>query len=316
MNILGTLQSRIVSLEKTCEDLGKKIDDMERTVPKLIKSSVDKMKLDVKQLEQDHKSTKSYVEQKTCSSMEALGGLGNTVHETLESIVQVLDDVPEELRRALQNVAERPDVGDVQEALEGIRDMQARWADLANLVEALVPKAKELKVVADASTPPPPEFEIAGPSARTPPSVRAASADVSPTATTALAPPEDVAASDEKVDVDMLEVEPESVGDGAAAAQGDEEVEETSGTTIEPSAGLDAIPEINQSGPASPEETSNGKRKLDDDAEEGPVDKKRKKSAAPKKKGGARRKGRAKGTDAEATPAQEDMDAEGEQVEE
>ena len=67
---------------------------------------------------------------------------------------------------------------------------------------------------------------------------------------------------------------------------------------------------------ASPEETSNGKRKLDDNAEEGPIEKKRKKSAAPKKKGGARRKGWAKGTDVEATPAQEDMDAEGEQVEE
>ena len=314
MKVLGTLQSRIVSLEKTCEDLGKKIDDMECTVPKLIKSSVDKMKLDVKQLEQDHKSTKAYVEQKTCSAMEALGGLGNAVHETLESIVQVLDDVPDELRRALQNVAERPDVGDVQEALEGIRDMQARWAELANLVEGLVPKSKHLKVVADASTPPPPELEIAVPSAVTPHAVRAASADVSPTATTVL-PAEAVAASDEKADVEMLDAEPEGVVDGVSSLQGNEDVEEPSHAT-EPSAGLDANVEVTQSGPASPEETSNGKRKLDDDAEEGPVEKKRKKAAAPKKKGAACRKGRAKAADAEEdTPAQEDVDADGEQVE-
>ena len=313
MKVLGTLQSRIVSLEKTCEDLGKKIDDMERTVPKLIKSSVDKMKLDVKQLEQDHKSTKAYVEQKTCSAMEALGGLGNAVHETLESIVQVLDDVPDELRRALQNVAERPNVGDVQEALEGIRDMQARWAELANLVEGLVPKSKHLKVVADASTPPPPELEIAAPSVVTPHAVRAASADVSPTTTTVL-PAEAVAASDEKADVEMLDVEPEGVVDGVSSLQGNEDVEETS-HAAELSAGLDANVEVTQSGPASPEETSNGKQKLDDDAEEGPVGKKRKKAAALKKKGAARRSGRAKTADAEDTPAQEDVDADGEQVE-
>ena len=315
MKILGTLQSRIVSLEKTCEDLAKKIEDMERTVPKLIKSSVDKMKLNVKQLEQDHKSTKAYVEQKTCSAMEALGGLGNAVHETLESIVQVLDDVPDELRTALQNIAERPDVGDVEEALEGIRGMQVRWAELANLVEGVIPKSKQLKVVAEASTPPPPELEIAAPSAMTPHSPGSAAA--APTATIVLSPPEDVAAGDDKVDVEMLDVEAEEVVDGAPSVQGIEEVEESTHTTSELSAGLETNREIAQDGPASPADTSNGKRKLDDDADEGPVEKKKKKSAAPKKKGATRRKGRGKGADAEATPAQEeDMDAEGEQVEE
>jgi prefoldin subunit 5 len=52
-----------------------------------------------------HKSTKAYVEQKTCTAMEALEELGNAVHRTLENMMEVLDEVPQELHNALQHVA-------------------------------------------------------------------------------------------------------------------------------------------------------------------------------------------------------------------
>ena len=72
-------------LEKTCHDLAKKVSDIDGSMRKLIRTTTDKMTLDIRQLEQAHKSTKAYVEQKTCTAMEALGELGNAVHRMLDN---------------------------------------------------------------------------------------------------------------------------------------------------------------------------------------------------------------------------------------
>jgi len=311
MKMLGTLQSRIMSLEGTCEDLAKKVVDMEGSLRKVINSSVDKMKLDIRRLEQDQKTTKAYVEQKTCTAMEALGGLGNAVHQTLENIMKVLDDVPEELRDALQNLAEHPDRGDVDSALQGIRHMQLQWANLANLVEGLLPKCKQVEVITQASMPPPQDL-IATPVEVALQSETATSANLSlPVAN--VVPQSAVSTND--VDIEMVDGEHGVVDRPASVEEDDEEVEGSSGTADGLPAGIDdnsAIPDDSAATP--PEETSNAKRKLDEDADEPPVEKKKKRAAAPKKKGAAHRKVRGKVADTDPTVA-EDVEAEGEQAE-
>jgi len=243
--------------------------------------------------------------------MEALGGLGNAVHQTLENIMKVLDDVPEELCDALQNLAERPDGGDVDSALQGIRHMQSRWANLANLVEGLLPKCKQVEVVAQASTPPPQDL-IAIPAEVAPQSETATSANLSPPVTNVV-PQSAVSAND--VDIEMADGEHGVVDRPASVEEDDEEVEGSSGTADGLPAGIDdnsAIPEDSAATP--PEETSNVKQKLDEDADELQVEKKKKRAAAPKKKGAACRKVRGKVADADPTVA-EDVEAEGEQAE-
>ena len=129
---------------------------MDGSMRKRIKSSADKMTLDIRQLEQAHKSTKAYVEQKTCTAMEALEELGNAVYGTLENMMEVLDNVPQELRDAVQKVERGPAGEEVDSVLEGIHQMQSQWADLANLVEGLLPKSNRMGAIARASHTPTP----------------------------------------------------------------------------------------------------------------------------------------------------------------
>ena len=311
VKMLGTLQSWIMSLEGTCEDLAKKVVDMEGLLCRVINSSVDKMKLDIQWLEQDQKTTKAYVKQKTCMVMEALCGLGNAVHQTLENIMEVLDDVPEELCDALQNLAECPDGGDVDSALQGIRRMQSWWADLANLVEGLLPKCKQVEVVPQASTPPPQDL-ITIPAEVAPQSETAASVALSlPLAN--VIPQSPVSAND--VDIEMADGEHGVVERPASVEEDNEEVEGSSGTVDELPTSINdnsAIPEDSAATP--PEETLNAKQKLDKDANEPLVKKKKKRVAAPKEKGVAHHKVRGKVADANPTVA-EDVEAEGEQAE-
>lgn len=289
---------------------------MEGRVQKLIKDSVDKIKLDIRQLAQDHKTTKSYVEQKTCTAMEHLAILGGTVHETLENMVKVLDKVPQELREALQDLAERPDGGDLESALKSIQSQQSRWADIANLVEGLIPKAKQVVTAAEASTPPP-QDPIAPPSEVTRP-MQIASADASPPAASVVRPSEMVSAKsakEDKVDVEMQDVEAEGGVDGVTLGREENGEDGSTGPSPAQSPAGEATPENIEDSPASPPaETSNAKRKLDQDADDAPIEKKKKKAPPPKKKAAARRKGRSRSkvADAELSPAEEDMDAEGE----
>ena len=296
---------------------------MDGSMRKLIKTSTDKMTLEIRQLEQAHKSTKAYVEQKTCTAMEALGELGNAVHTTLGNMVEVLDEVPQELRDALQDLAVGAAGEEADSALEGLRVMQSRWADLANLVEGLIPKSIQVGVVARSSqSPMPPQGTIAPP-------VEIALQDIAE-ATPAALDAEAVQRSDavmehrEKVDIEMADVEPLDENAERAGAVVEEQpitmqqengVEKSIDLNAEPSGGVDGLSELTADSRPSPPAESPAKRKLDDNADDAPTEKKKKKAAAPKKKGG-RRKGRGKGADANpATADGEDLDAEGEDVE-
>lgn len=296
---------------------------MDGSMRQMIKTSVDKMTLDIRQLEQAHKSTKAYVEQKTCTAMEALGELGNAVHGTLENMMEVLDEVPQELRDALQDIAGGTAGEDADSALVSIRLMQSRWAELANLVEGLLPKSIQVSIVGRSShTPTPPQDPVIPPSAVQPQAPAGTAPAASPAETV---PPSDTQnASGEKVDIEMGDVEPinendeESTGvvdDQPTPTQHENADEMSIDRNAEAAGGIDGLSELTvEDSHASPTDESATKRKLDDDAEEAPTEKKKKKAAAPKKKGG-RRKGR--GKVAEADPASvepEDQDAEGEDV--
>ena len=323
--VSGKLELKITTLEKTCHDLAKKVSDMDGSMRKLIRTTTDKMTLDIRQLEQAHKSTKAYVEQKTCTAMEALGELGNAVHRTLENMVEVLDEVPQELRDALQDIAGGPTGEEADSALEGLRVMQSRWADLANLVDGLIPKSKEVGVVArSAQSPTPPQGHIVPPAV----DVRQDSADATPAASTAEAVRQlDIVVTNgvEKVDIEMGE--DDQVGENGKQAgevdgnepmpmqQNNGQVERSIDGNPDPSGGVDGLSELTVESRPSPPAESPAKRKLEDDADEAPTEKKKKKAAAPKKKA-SRRKVRGKGADASPAAAEgEDVDAEGEEVE-
>ena len=317
--VLGKLESRIASLEKTCQDLAKKVSDMDGSMRKVIKMNVDKMTLDIRQLEQAHKSTKAYVEQKTCTAMEALGELGNAVHETLENMMEVLDEVPQELREALQSIAGGAAGEDADSAFEGIQSMQSRWAYLADLVEGLLPRSMQVGAVARAShTPTPPQDATIAPADVSPQN----SMPTAPAATIAEALPSlDATMGNDKVDIDMAEVGQGEEEDEPAPELDDQPTPiQQNGTDIarsidrdsQTAAGVDGLSDLTVDSSASPPEQSLAKQKLDDDAEDAPTEKKKKRGAAPKKKGG-RRKGRGKVAEADlATAEPEDQDAEGE----
>ncbi|EDR07826.1 uncharacterized protein LACBIDRAFT_327559 [Laccaria bicolor S238N-H82] len=228
----GKLETRMAAMEKTCQGLAKKIGDLDTTMRRLLKNSSEKLTLDIHKLEQAHKSTKAYVEQKTCTAMEALEELGNAVHQTLENMVNILDEVPEEVRDALQELGESAAGDDTESALHDIRATQARWADLANLVEMLIPKSMGGNAVASAShTPTPPQHAPLLPSAIVPQHTvdanpAATIADITPAATIAdAAPSESPMPNDEKVDIEMTEAEP--VDDNEEHASGEPEDEPT-----------------------------------------------------------------------------------------
>lgn len=323
--VLVKLEARIASLEKTCVALATKIEDQDVAMCRRLKASADKLTLDIKTLTQEHKSTKVYVQQTACTAMEALKELGNEVHQTLENMLEVLDNVPNELADALRDVAGGTAGDDADSALEGIRQMQSRWADLANLVEKLIPKTAEVVEVARASRPPTPQDPIVPsevapsevePSEGAPSAVPLPHADeVAPAALTS-----HIAAlpNDQMGDIAMVDVEPiaekekpafEGVDNQPSANQREAEVEmPMDGNEQVPAGGVDGLSELTaEDAPASPPADSPAKRKLDDDADDAPIEKKKKKVPAPKKKGG-RRKGRSKVAEAE-----DDLDAEGEE---
>jgi len=326
------LESKIASLEKTCQDLAKKVVTMDGSLRKLIKSSTEKITLDIQKLEQAHKTTKAYVEQKTCTAMEAIGQLGNAVHGTLENMMEVLDEVPQELRDALQDVAGGTGGEELESALEGIKRMQSRWADLANLVEGLIPKSTKLAAVSEAHRTPSPaqdptlnipaESPDAAPVVDTPKIVQPS---IAPAVATAdmVAPLQTPIAGEEQADIDMGDGEGVEDDEMQATGAVDDQPtpseqdlgEESINAASEGAAGGETPTDMTVPNPASPQNDSPTKRKRDDDGEEAPAEKKKKKAAAPKKKG-VRRKARAKNADADPTPAQDnEMDAEGEEDE-
>jgi hypothetical protein len=292
---------------------------MDGSMRKLIRSSTDKMTLDIRQLEQAHKSTKAYVEQKTCTAMEALEELGNAVYKTLENMMEVLDEVPQELRDAVQEVVGGTAREDGDSVLEGIQGMQARWADLANLVQGLIPKSTQLGTVGRASHTPTlvqePNripFEVAPQD----------SAGTAPAATTAAADPSSVtpnANENSDIDMDVGQVDEQAAGavddEPTPIQQDNAEVERSIHANSDPSGGIDALSDLTvEESPASPPIESPAKRKLDDDADDAPTEKKKKKAPPPKKKGG-RRKGRGKTADVDPDiPQPDEVDAEGEDI--
>jgi len=299
-------------MEKTCQDLAKKIGDLDTTMRRLLKNSSEKLTLDIYKLKQAHKSMKAYVEQKTCTTMEALEDLGNTVHQTLENMVKVLDEVPEEVQDVLEELGGSATGDDAESALHDIRAMQARWADLANLVEMLIPKSTGGNAVAHAShTLTPPQHAPLLPLAIVPQHT----VDATPVETIAdAAPSESPMPNDEKVNIEMTEAEP--VDGNEEHASGEPEDEHTPmqqddskiGLNKEPSGGVDGG--LDEQADEQPT-----KCKLEDDADDGPTDKKKKKAAPVKKKGG-RRKAHGKAADTEPVASeQDDVDVEGEEVE-
>jgi len=326
------LESKIASLKKTCQDLAKKVVTMDGSLRKLIKSSMEKITLDIQKLEQAHKMTKAYVEQKTCTAMEAIGQLGNTVHGTLENMMEVLDEVPQELRDALQDVAGGTGREELESALEGIKRMQSRWADLANLVEGLIPKSTKLAAVSEAHRTPSPaqdptlnipaESPDAAPAVDTPKIVQPS---IAPAVATAdmVAPLQTPIAGEEQANIDMGDGEGVEDDEMQATGAVDDQPtpseqdlgEESINAASEGATGGETPTDMTVPNPTSPQNDSSTKRKRDDDGEEAPAEKKKKKAAAPKKKG-VHRKARAKNTDANPTPTQDnEMDAEGEEDE-
>ena len=239
--------------------------------------------------------------------------------------MEVLDEVPQELRDALQYIVGGPTGEEADSALEGLRVMQSRWANLADLVDGLIPKSKEVGVVArSAQSPSPPQGHII-PQEEV---VRQDSADATPAASTA----EAVRQSDmvmtngvEKVHIEMGE--DNQVGENSQQAgevdgnepmrmqQNNGQVERSIDGNPEPSGGIDGLSELTVESHPSPPTESPAKRKLEDDADNAPTEKKKKKAAALKKKAGCR-KVCGKGADASPAAAEgEDVDAEGEEVE-
>ena len=145
-----------------------KVVDGQAELRKTIEDAEDRMKREVRKVRQQQKTTTAYVEQKTCTVMEALGLLGNSVHEMMEKMVDILQEVPEGLQDVIDSIPTSSSVGldaNSNTSLSGggdvaplaiIQKMQDDWNRLAKLINVNLPAAKRLEDVAKASRSPTP----------------------------------------------------------------------------------------------------------------------------------------------------------------
>ena len=119
-------------------------------------------------LREMQKTTTAYVEQKTCSAMEALGLLGNSIYTMMENMMDVLEGLPNDLQDTIDSVPHSgtagfdpnrdtsPTADNDLPPLAVIQMMQKDWNRIAQLIELNLPAAKRLNTVANASHSPTP----------------------------------------------------------------------------------------------------------------------------------------------------------------